>query len=74
MAKDRGDAQVTWGGRFSEPTDAFVARLNASVGFDQRLYREDIDGSKAHAAMLAARGILSAEDAAAIIDAYEPEC
>ena len=33
----------TWGGRFAEPTDAFVARLNASVGFDQRLFREDIE-------------------------------
>lgn len=59
-------AQSTWGGRFAEPTDAFVARLNASVGFDQRLYREDIAGSRAHAAMLAAQGILSPEDFAAI--------
>ncbi len=56
-------AQKTWGGRFSEATDELVARLNASVGFDQRLYREDIDGSLAHARMLAAQGILSQEDA-----------
>ncbi len=60
------DGQSTWGGRFSEPTDAFVARLNASVEFDKRLYAEDIDGSKAHATMLAEQGIISAEDAAAI--------
>ncbi|MCB9535926.1 MAG: argininosuccinate lyase [Myxococcales bacterium] len=60
------DTQKTWGGRFAEPTDAFVARLNASVGFDRRLYREDIAGSRAHAAMLAGQGILSAEDHAAI--------
>lgn len=59
-------AQVTWGGRFSEPTDAFVARLNASVGFDQRLHREDIAGSRAHARMLAAQGIISGADQAAI--------
>ena len=39
--------QKTWGGRFTEPTDALVQRLNASVGFDQRLHREDIDGSLA---------------------------
>ncbi len=58
--------QITWGGRFSEPTDAFVARLNASVGFDKRLYRQDIAGSKAHATMLAAQGILSQADAQAI--------
>jgi argininosuccinate lyase len=63
--------QKTWGGRFSEPTDAFVARLNASVGFDQRLYREDIDGSKAHAAMLAKQGILSEADATAIRDGLD---
>jgi argininosuccinate lyase len=55
-----------WGGRFSEPTDAFVERLNASVGFDRRLWREDIDGSLAHAAMLAKQGILTNEDLEAI--------
>lgn len=58
--------QSTWGGRFSEPTDAFVARLNASVAFDKRLHREDIAGSRAHAAMLARQGIISAADQAAI--------
>ena len=64
MATD--DPQSTWGGRFSEATDAFVQRLNASVHFDKRLYREDIDGSIAHATMLAAQGILSEADAQAI--------
>jgi argininosuccinate lyase len=63
--------QKTWGGRFTEPTDALVQRLNASVGFDQRLHREDIDGSLAHARMLAAQGILSAEDLAAITAGLE---
>ncbi|MCB9523289.1 MAG: argininosuccinate lyase [Myxococcales bacterium] len=63
--------QITWGGRFSEPTDAFVARLNASVGFDQRLYAQDIAGSQAHARMLAAQGVISAEDAAAITAGLE---
>lgn len=48
-----------WGGRFSEPTDAFVARFTASVDFDQRMYRQDIQGSIAHAKMLAKVGVLT---------------
>ena len=52
----------SWGGRFSEPTDAFVARFTASVQFDQRLYRHDIRGSLAHASMLARQGVLSRDE------------
>ncbi len=48
-----------WGGRFSEATDAFVERFTASIGFDQRLYRQDITGSIAHATMLAKVGVLT---------------
>ena len=48
-----------WGGRFSEPTDAFVARFTASVNFDKRMYAQDIQGSIAHAKMLAKVGVLS---------------
>ena len=48
-----------WGGRFAEPTDAFVERFTASVGFDQRLYHHDINGSLAHAQMLAKVGVLT---------------
>ena len=55
-----------WGGRFREPTDALVQRVNASVGVDRALAEEDIAGSLAHAAMLADRGILDAADADAI--------
>ena len=55
-----------WGGRFQKDTDLLVNELNASISFDQRLYREDITGSMAHAAMLADCGIISKEDAAAI--------
>jgi argininosuccinate lyase len=55
-----------WGGRFTEATDAFVATFTASVGFDQRLYAQDIAGSIAHARMLARVGVLSTEDAEAI--------
>ena len=52
----------SWGGRFSEPVDAFVARFTASVDFDQRLYRHDIMGSIAHATMLAQVGVLTAQE------------
>ncbi len=52
----------SWGGRFSEPVDAFVARFTASVDFDQRLYRHDIMGSMAHASMLAKVGVLTADE------------
>ncbi|HEY3698491.1 MAG TPA: argininosuccinate lyase [Spongiibacteraceae bacterium] len=51
-----------WGGRFSEPTDAFVERFTASVNFDKRLYHHDINGSLAHAKMLAKVGVLSAQE------------
>ncbi len=51
-----------WGGRFSTGPDAIMEEINASIGFDQRLYAQDIAGSKAHAAMLAAQGIVAAED------------
>ena len=56
----------TWSGRFSEPVDALVARFTASVGFDQRLAAFDIQGSLAHARMLHAVGVLSAQDLADI--------
>lgn len=51
-----------WGGRFSEATDAFVERFTASVSFDQRLFHHDINGSIAHATMLAKAGVLTADD------------
>ncbi len=65
------DDKGMWGGRFSEPTDAFVARFSASEHYDRRLYREDIRGSKAHAQMLADSGVISTDDAKAIIDGLD---
>ena len=56
-----------WGGRFNEPTDAFVARFTASVDFDQRLYRQDIQGSIAHARMLTQVGVLTEDERDEII-------
>ena len=55
-----------WGGRFSAGPDAIMEAINASIGFDQRMAAQDIAGSRAHAAMLAATGILSDSDAEAI--------
>jgi len=61
----------SWGGRFGEATDAFVARFTASIGFDHRLYRQDIAGSIAHAEMLARAGILTAAERDAIATGLE---
>ena len=57
-----------WGGRFNEPVDEFVARFTASVNFDQRLYRQDIQGSIAHAKMLTQAGVLNADERDQIIN------
>jgi len=59
-------ANQMWGGRFASGPDAIMQAINASIGFDQRLYAQDIAGSRAHAAMLAAAGILTNKDAEAI--------
>jgi len=56
-----------WTGRFTEPTDAFVEAFGASVGFDQRMYKQDIAGSVAHAKMLTSIGVLTAEECDAIL-------
>ena len=56
-----------WGGRFTQPTDKFVEEFTASIEFDQRLYRYDIQGSKAHAEMLGRQGIIAVDEAQQII-------
>src|SRR5271170_3225974 len=56
-----------WGGRFSAKPGALMQAINVSIGFDRRLAAEDLAGSKAHVAMLGAKGIISAEDQAAIL-------
>ena len=63
---DQDQAIKPWGGRFNEPTDAFVERFTASVSFDQRLYHHDINGSLAHAKMLAKVGVLTDDEYSAI--------
>ncbi len=61
-----GATNSAWGGRFSEATDAFVARFTASVNFDRRLAKHDIQGSIAHATMLAQVGVLDKSELSAI--------
>lgn len=65
MSKPK-DTNQAWGGRFTEATDAFVARFTASVSFDKRLAKHDIQGSIAHATMLSKIGILSEAELQAI--------
>jgi argininosuccinate lyase len=64
-------SQKTWGGRFGGQASELMTRINASIGFDKRLWREDIAASKAHAAMLRDTGILDEADAAAILDGLD---
>jgi len=66
MSKDK-----LWGGRFSQPTDAFVEEFTASIDFDKRLYRQDIRGSIAHARMLGRQDIIPQADVDDIISGLE---
>jgi len=61
-----GTANSLWGGRFGAGPSAIMQEINASIGVDKRLWRQDIQGSRAHVAMLGKQGIVSAEDVAAI--------
>ncbi|MCW8970223.1 MAG: argininosuccinate lyase, partial [Rhodospirillales bacterium] len=68
---DGKDASTMWGGRFGSGPSAIMEEINASIGFDKRLYAQDIAGSKAHCTMLVARGIIDAADGKAIMDGLE---
>ncbi len=65
---DTAKTSAMWGGRFAAGPAAVMQEINASIGFDKRLYRQDITGSKAHCAMLVKAGILSEADGKAITD------
>ncbi len=71
MTERHTGAAKPWGGRFSEPTDAFVEAFTASVAFDRRLYHHDIAGSRAHARMLAEVGVLTGDERDAILDGLD---
>lgn len=60
-----------WGGRFAEGPAVIMEEINASIGFDQKLYRQDIEGSKAHVRMLAAQQIVAGEDATTIANGLD---
>lgn len=60
-----------WGGRFSESTDAFVEAFTASISFDQRLYKHDIQGSRAHAKMLGKVGLLNVNEVEQILNGLD---
>jgi len=66
-----GDANSLWGGRFKAGPAGIMQHINASIHFDKRLYAQDIAGSKAHCAMLAATGVISDADAEAITEGLE---
>ncbi|WP_229449954.1 argininosuccinate lyase [Nitratireductor sp. B36] len=66
MSEDQASNRM-WGGRFASGPDAVMEAINASIGFDKKLYAQDIRGSLAHAAMLAKTGIISAEDEKKIV-------
>jgi argininosuccinate lyase len=64
--QNKTDANTQWGGRFAAGPSAIMQAINASIGFDRKMWRQDIRGSLAHAAMLAKAGILTTEEEAAI--------
>jgi argininosuccinate lyase len=66
-----GKQKKPWGGRFQKPTDALVEAFTASISFDKGLYRYDIEGSVAHAKMLAKQGIISKNDEKIIVKALK---
>ena len=68
QSRQQGQASRLWGGRFEKSTDEMINDFQASINFDKRLYREDIEGSIAHAKMLAKCKIISDDDAQKIID------
>lgn len=63
-----------WGGRFTKETDQLVYNFNASISFDQKFYKQDITGSKAHVKMLAAQGILTEAERDQILEAWMAFC
>lgn len=66
MSDKKSSSNAMWGGRFASGPDAIMEAINASISFDKRMARQDIEGSRAHAAMLAKQGIITDSDAEAI--------
>ncbi|MDR1263666.1 MAG: argininosuccinate lyase, partial [Oscillospiraceae bacterium] len=68
MSNSQAGSVKLWGGRFDQETDAWMDDFHASIRFDRRLYRQDIQGSIAHAVMLGEQGIISDADSKSIVD------
>ena len=68
MSETSKGKSAIWGGRFSGGPSQLMQDINASISYDQKLYRQDIEGSCAHATMLADQGIISQEDKKAILE------
>ena len=71
MNKKKSTSNSMWGGRFEAKPADIMEQINASIGIDQRLWRQDIAGSKAHAEMLGRQGILTKAEAKKIIDGLD---
>lgn len=71
MSNQETKQDKLWGGRFQEATSDNVEKFTASIPFDQQLWRFDLEGSQAHATMLGACGIISAEESAAIVQGLQ---
>jgi len=71
IVSDDKNSNLMWGGRFAGGPAALMREINASIGFDKRLWREDIAASLAHVAMLETQGIVSEEDASSIAEGLE---
>jgi argininosuccinate lyase len=71
IADEKDSSNLMWGGRFAGGPSALMREINASIGFDKRLWREDIAASLAHVAMLETQGIVSEADASAIAEGLE---
>ena len=63
-----------WGGRFTKETDKLVYNFNASISFDQKFYKQDIQGSIAHVCMLGKQGILTKEEMQDIVRTLDEIC
>ncbi len=68
---DTKSSNQMWGGRFASGPDAIMEEINASIGFDKKLFAQDIRGSIAHATMLAHQGIIAQEDKTKIVEGLE---
>ena len=71
MTRDTKAARDLWGGHFASGPAPLMEKINASIGFDKRLWPQDVRGSMAHARMLAERGIIAPADRDAIIEGLE---